>query len=503
MYAAAILVATAAVGIDTGWRPAKDDPQGVEYIIQIEPELFQRLQDGKTSIEGVLPPDMQIENIRCFRVQIGEGELPREMPERPASFEAPIEESATLRKVEALELNPAPSSSTASTATPPLNALAADTPTPRYNNTLSSGVSNFPSGVTTGGTPLNPNTRTANAADTNPALRGSPSNFSIPGGSTTTPVAPSSSNNRFSTTPLPSNSSTSTTYQGSSGYSSTPTTNQGSEYPAYTSPPLNNNTGSSLNNGQSSQTGDSNYQRFGDNYANPNSGSSGQSGSGLNYNTGNGNSGSGYSSNLNNGSNNNGTNNGSYNNGGLTPINSTPQNQNSQNNNNGNNNGNVIPPSNQQQPNQNYQPQQPNYQQQQPPYQQQPPNPYGQPNYVGAYPPANPYYPPAPYSPFANPYATDPRLAALLNPPAQQQPPAPAPTTTPAASPSPSDRPARDLEAEKPKVVAEPVERPYWMLVIVAFLSLGFNIYMGWMVVDFRTKYRDILAGFRELKAAN
>ncbi|UUO05076.1 hypothetical protein M4951_17000 [Blastopirellula sp. J2-11] len=501
MYAAAILVATAAVGIDTGWRPAKDDPQGVEYIIQIEPELFKRLQDGKSSIEGVLPPDMPIENIRCFRVQIGDGELPREMPEQPASFEAPIEDNATLRKVEALELNPAPSSSSASTATPPLNALAADVPTPRYNNTLSSGVSNFPSGVTTGGTPLNPNTRTANAADTNPALRGSASNFSIPGSSTTTPVAPSSSSNRFSTTPLPSNSSTSTTYQGSSGYSSTPTTNQGSEYPAYTSPPLNNN--STSNNGQTSQPGGSTYQRFGDNYATP---STGQSGSGLNYNTGNGNSGSGYSSNLNNGSTNSGTNNnGSYNNGGLTPINSTPpsQNQNGQNQNsqNNNNNGNVVPPSNQQ-PNQNYQPQQPNYQQ---PYPQQPANPYGQPNYANPYlPGANPYYASAPgYPAQYNPY-----LAALpgygtppLAPPAQQ-PPTPTQTTPPAAAPSPSDRPARDLEVEKLKV-AEPVERPYWMLVIVAFLSLGFNIYMGWMVVDFRTKYRDILAGFRELKAAN
>ncbi|MFI4875861.1 MAG: hypothetical protein ACIALR_11005 [Blastopirellula sp. JB062] len=491
MYAAAILVATAAVGIDTGWRPAKDDPQGVEYIIQIEPALFQRLQDGETSIEGVLPPDMPVENIRCFRVQIGEEELPRVTP---VSHEEPIQENSTLRPVEGeMELNPAPRSSAASTATPPVNALAADTPRPRYPSSSSSSSSpaasygggfapGVPSALNTGGTPLRPN---AAAADTNPSLSGSSSNFSIPGGSTTTPVGSS----RFNTTPLPGSNSSSSTTSGNAGgaLSSNPSTNPSSEYPAYTSPPL-SNLGNNQSDRQTTQNGggnnDGSYNRFGDAYANPGS---------TNLSNNN------YGTNQNNNSTNN---NGSYNPGNLTPINSPPQqNQNQQNNN-------VVPPSNQQQqpPNQNYQNPPNNYQ---PPYQPQPTPPYGQPNYANAYPAANPYLPPTPFSPYANPYA-DPRLAALggygavapLTPPAQQQPQTPAAQPEPKPSPSPSDRETRDAEETKAKNV-EPVERPYWMLVIVAFLSLGFNIYMGWMVVDFRTKYRDILAGFRELKAAN
>lgn len=495
MYAAVLLVATAAVGVDTGWRPAQDDPQSVQYIIQIEPEVIAKMLRDGTPIDSIVSPEVPGGVIRCFRVQLGEEELPREMPEvAKATYEAPVEaNSATLRKVEAMELSPAPSSSTASTATPPLNALAADMPQPRYSNTLSgSGAPSYPNGAAVGGTPLNP-VRTANAADTNPALGGTASNFSIPGGSTTTPVAPTSPS-RFNTTPLPAaSSSSSTTYQNSGGYSSTPVNNAGSEYPAYSPPPLNNNN-STFNNSQTPLGGntasDPNYQRFGDNYTTPNNGSTASQ-------TGNYNNGQGYSAIPN-------SNNGSYNNSGLTPINSPPQNQNSQNNNGNSNNGNMVPPSNQQQPNQNYQqPPANNYQQ---PYPQQQPFPYGQPGYAGTppyAPAANPYYPAAPG--YAAPYS--PYVAALppyAAPPAQQTPP-PAATPTPTPTPSPSDRPARDREfdEEKSKIVAAPVERPYWMLVIVAFLSLGFNIYMGWMVVDFRTKYRDILAGFRELKAAN
>lgn len=501
MYAAALLIATAAVGVDTGWRPAQDDPESVQYIIQIEPEVLQKMLRDGTPIDSIVPPDVHGGVIRCFRVQLGEDELPRELPEvTKATYNAEIDnDSATLRKVEAepLQLNPAPDNrAAASTATPPLDALAADIPTPRYSNTLSPGS----------GTPLNP-TRTANAADANPSLSGSSNNFSIPG-STTTPVGGSTPTNRFSTAPLSTNSSASTTYQGSSGYSGGTAANPNAEYPNYSPPPLSTSTtplgGSTSPLGGNSTNNDSGYGRFGDTFATPTNG--GQSGSGTNYG------GNSYPSGLNNSgngtTNNSGSNLGNTYQGSLTPINSAPP-QNNQNNNNGsNNNGSYVPPSNQQQqqpPNNNYQQPAPNY-----PPQQQQPFPYNQPGYVNTYGQmANPnYYPQMGYPPQYNPYlmAALPGMGApALTPPAQQQPPATQPTaTTPPPASSPSDRTTRDLDDNKDKTTEQAeVPRPYWMLTMVAFLSLGFNIYMGWMVIDFRTKYRDILAGFRELKAAN
>ncbi|TWT29843.1 hypothetical protein [Blastopirellula retiformator] len=491
MYAAALLLATAAVGVDTGWQPAQDDPQSVQYIIQIEPEVLQKMLRDGTPIDSIVPPDVPGGVIRCFRVQLGEDELPREMPAvAKAGYNAEIEnDNATLHKMveaEPLALNPAPDNrSAASTAAPALDTLA-QSPTPRYSSALSPGGSTFPSSSAGAGTPLNPTTRTANAADANPSLSGTGSSFSIPGGSTTTPVRSSTPSSRFApSTPATStptaNSARSSTYP-RSGSSNTPTSNPSSEYPQYTSPPLNTPTRNDTVPLGGTSNGGNSYGRFSDSYATP--------GSSNNYSPGQS---------------------GANNSGNLTPINSTPPsaNNNPQNNNNG---GNYTPPSNNQQqqpPNNNNNYQQPgnNYQQppqQQQPYPQQPPVPYSQPGYVNTFQP-NPYMPNMGYPPQYNPY-----LAALpgfgapaLTPPAQQQPAAqtPPPAAQPPA-PSPSDRPARDLE-EEPTKPAEPVERPYWMLVIVAFLSLGFNIYMGWMVVDFRTKYRDILAGFRELKAAN
>ncbi|PQO40193.1 hypothetical protein [Blastopirellula marina] len=505
MYAAALLIATAAVGVDTGWRPAQDDPESVQYIIQIEPEVLKKMLRDGTPIDSIVPPDVPGGVIRCFRVQLGEDELPRELPEvAKATYNAEIDsESSTLRKIEAapLELNPAPDNrSTASTATPPLNALAADTPTPRYSNTLTPGS----------GTPLNP-TRTA--ADTNPSLSGTGSNFSIPSTSTTTPVAGSTPTSRFNTAPLSTSSSASTTYQSSGGYPSSVGTTPAPEYPAYSPPPLSASSTplgggtSPLGGNTNTNTGGTgNFTRFGDNYATPTGGTSGGS---TNYNTGN----NSYSSPLGNNNTTGGTGSNLDNTyqGSLTPINSNPP-QNNQNNNPQNNNGSYVPPSNQQQQqqpnynqNNNYPQPAPNY----PPQQQQQPFPYNQPGYVNTYGQmANPnYYPQMGYPPQYNPYlmAALPGMGApALTPPGQQQPAATPPAaTTPTPAASPSDRTARDGDDEKPQTPPVEVSRPYWMLVMVAFLSLGFNIYMGWMVVDFRTKYRDILAGFRELKAAN
>lgn len=73
MHAAILLVASTTMGVGFGWQPAGNG--GLEYIIQVEPTLADRMQDGEV-ITSELPPEVR-GMVRRFRVQIGTDALPR------------------------------------------------------------------------------------------------------------------------------------------------------------------------------------------------------------------------------------------------------------------------------------------------------------------------------------------------------------------------------------------------------------------------------------------
>jgi hypothetical protein len=69
-------MAAMALGIDVGWRPLSEG--GVEYLIQIEPDLLETLQPGEAIGSDVPPP--LVGQIRAYRITVGTEELPRELP---------------------------------------------------------------------------------------------------------------------------------------------------------------------------------------------------------------------------------------------------------------------------------------------------------------------------------------------------------------------------------------------------------------------------------------
>ena len=72
MHSALLLIAST-MGVTYGWQPVGNG--SLEYIIQIEPTLADRMQDGEL-ITSELPPEVR-GLVRRFRVQIGTDALPR------------------------------------------------------------------------------------------------------------------------------------------------------------------------------------------------------------------------------------------------------------------------------------------------------------------------------------------------------------------------------------------------------------------------------------------
>jgi hypothetical protein len=87
MHALAILLTTAALGVDFGWQ-GQDDGQ-TEYIIQIEPELIESLAEGQEITSEIHP---EAGDVRRFSIRIGTGPVPRET-RRPVSEQSAPEGS--------------------------------------------------------------------------------------------------------------------------------------------------------------------------------------------------------------------------------------------------------------------------------------------------------------------------------------------------------------------------------------------------------------------------
>lgn len=73
MNALVLILATTSVGVDYGWHRTAEGEW--EYIIQIEPGLVETLVNGQALVSQ-MPNELR--GVRRFRVQIGEGEIPRD-----------------------------------------------------------------------------------------------------------------------------------------------------------------------------------------------------------------------------------------------------------------------------------------------------------------------------------------------------------------------------------------------------------------------------------------
>ncbi len=82
-----LCVAAILLGIDAGWQPLPEG--GVVYLIQLEPQILDRLESGEIkAVESDLPP--YVKDIRSYRITVGTDELPRELPPAtsiPQAFE--------------------------------------------------------------------------------------------------------------------------------------------------------------------------------------------------------------------------------------------------------------------------------------------------------------------------------------------------------------------------------------------------------------------------------
>ena len=74
-----LCVATVLLGIDAGWHSLPEG--GVEYLIQIEPDTFDRLKSGDVeTILSYIRPDVRAADVRAIRISIGDKELPQDLP---------------------------------------------------------------------------------------------------------------------------------------------------------------------------------------------------------------------------------------------------------------------------------------------------------------------------------------------------------------------------------------------------------------------------------------
>ncbi len=97
MWGNIAFIAVVALGIDVGWQPLPEG--GVEYLIQIEPDVFERLKSG--DIEAIASDvPTHVRDIRTYRVFVGTAELPRELPSTAKPLIDPFKNRPPVRPLE-------------------------------------------------------------------------------------------------------------------------------------------------------------------------------------------------------------------------------------------------------------------------------------------------------------------------------------------------------------------------------------------------------------------
>jgi hypothetical protein len=82
-----VCIAVVLLGIDVGWRPLPDG--GVEYQIQIEPQVIETLKAGQPIYSDI---PRNVKDVRAYRITVGTEQLTRELPatEEVKSADAPL-----------------------------------------------------------------------------------------------------------------------------------------------------------------------------------------------------------------------------------------------------------------------------------------------------------------------------------------------------------------------------------------------------------------------------
>ena len=75
MHGLALLLTTTTLAVDYGWDVRPDG--GVDYIVQIEPELLDKLRVGETITSEI---DPRLRNIRSIQIRVGRDKLPKQLP---------------------------------------------------------------------------------------------------------------------------------------------------------------------------------------------------------------------------------------------------------------------------------------------------------------------------------------------------------------------------------------------------------------------------------------
>jgi len=559
VYAACLIITSAALGVDFGWQPT--DRGELEYIIQIEPQSLESMRSGKAIQVGV-PPELQ--HVKVFRVQIGNDELPQVATPAPLGKNVDNRPTSGLRLADMPELASTP------------NAMDA----PEENQSLGDEIAQFVPRSTKQLPAAADQSRfgsTSSNSSTIPGAEqryGGNSRFSVPGSSSATPggstnsargsnfsnpiqttaaTEPAENRQNQSTSGLPNSSTGANTAQPGTTPGNPAPSSTGSQFRfgdptgrttnnTQTTGQTNQNTISqpgstqfgSQNPGAASSPSDAQYGASTSSTGNQSQPGGSQSVSPSlpgnwtsNSNSNPGTNGNSYS-NTNNQTATNPGNPPTSGDGNASPYTNIQPSFDSQNfpygnqqqqpnppqqpapspyndpnfvNNNQPNTGVPYRPPYQQQPVAN--PQAPYQQQQQPPYGVQPA--YG--NYAG-----NGYTPQTPYgvmpaSAYGNPgYANNPALnvAALPNqasPQVAQQPvkttdPAPA-TEKPATSPPPAPAPQASSETKEKEYLPS-----WWPLMALGFLiSIGANAYFMMISLDYQRKYQDLLEDVRDLRS--
>jgi hypothetical protein len=86
-----VLVAAAAMGIDTGYQPSADG--GLEYIIQIEPQLIESLKNGEDFVSDI---PLTLRGVHHYRITFGNKKLPKldGSAEKPPALDSAAPKSA-------------------------------------------------------------------------------------------------------------------------------------------------------------------------------------------------------------------------------------------------------------------------------------------------------------------------------------------------------------------------------------------------------------------------
>jgi hypothetical protein len=97
------------LGVDAGWQPLPEG--GMEYIIQIEPQLLETLKSGEP-IQSDVPS--YVKDVRAYRIVVGTAKLPRQLPPqveglgargegRGARGEEPVHQSSIINHQSSME----------------------------------------------------------------------------------------------------------------------------------------------------------------------------------------------------------------------------------------------------------------------------------------------------------------------------------------------------------------------------------------------------------------